>query len=661
MIYFLLNIIFVNLFLFYKNYLFLVFLFVSIIMFAKRNNLKLVIISIVGMLVFYTCNLNYYHYDLNNIFSNECLVIEKKDKYSIVESNNKKYLIYNDDFEFYKNSELYIEGYLERIDNTYNDFYKYLNKQGIIYRINYNKLDIINNSNSLNEKIINKLLSKKKESTKSILKLILFNVKEENNKEFYNTFSIYSLTYLIAVSGFHIRILLAFFKKLFKKEFIGYSFVVFYLYLLDFSVSSYRAFLYYIFKKINKKLDFDLSNNDLLSLIGSVFIFINPSIMFSYSFIFSFLTTFVLEIFLLYPKSKILISFYIYLVNIPLILLSNYKLNISTLLFSSILSLPVSFLYLFSFIYLFLDKFYILYEIVIKLFLKAFSLLNKFNLVLIFGKPSSILIILYYLFLLCYFIFKERKAKQKFIYLFLCFNLLIYQYFKPILNYNEQLYFINVNQGDCTAFFIPHSKSVVLVDTGGNKYKDIATSEVIPFLESKGINKISKVIITHDDYDHNGALNSLIKNFKVDEVIDNSLIKEINIGNEIFRNLNVSEKRDNDGSIVLLGEYAGYKILLMGDASKKVEKSIVNGIKNVDIIKVGHHGSNTSSDLEFLKNINGKIAIISVGVNNSYGHPSEETLNNLEEANYYIFRTDENNDIGFGKNIFNIRFIDYFK
>ncbi len=661
MIYFLLNIIFVNLFLYYKNYLFLVFLFISIIMFAKRSNLKLVIISIVGILAFYTCNLNYYHYDLNNTFSGECLVIEKKDKYGIVESNNKKYLIYNDDFEFYKNSKLYIDGYLERIDNTYNDFYKYLNKQGIIYKINYDKLDIINNSNSLNEKIVNKLLSKKKESTKSILKLILFNVKEENNKEFYNTFSIYSLTYLIAVSGFHIRILLAFFKKLFKKEFIGYSFVVFYLYLLDFSVSSYRAFLYYILKKINKKLDFDLSNNDLLSLIGSVFIFINPSIMFSYSFIFSFLTTFVLEIFLLYSKNKILISFYIYLVNIPLILLSNYKLNISTLLFSSILSLPVSFLYLFSFIYLFLDKFYLLYEIVIKLFFKAFSLLNKFNLVLIFGKPSSILIILYYLFLLCYFIFKERKAKQKFIYLFLCFNLLIYQYFKPIINYNEQLYFINVNQGDCTAFFIPHSKSVVLVDTGGNKYKDIATSEVIPFLESKGINKISKVIITHDDYDHNGALNSLIKNFKVDEVIDNSLITEINIGNKIFRNLNVSDRRDNDGSIVLLGEYAGYKVLLMGDASKKIEKSIVNEIKNVDIVKVGHHGSNTSSDLEFLKNINGKVAIISVGVNNSYGHPSEETLNNLRNANYYIFRTDENNDIGFGKNIFNIRFIDYFK
>lgn len=630
-------------------------------MLAKRSNLKLLIISIVSILIFYTCNLNYYHYSLNTKFNNQCVVVGKKDKYSIVQCDSKKYLIYNDDFEFYESSKLYIEGNLEKIENTYNDFYKYLNKQGIIYKINYNRLDIISLSKRTNEKIVTKLLSNKDESSKSILKLILFNVKEENNKEFYNTFSIYSLTYLIAVSGFHIRILLSFFRKIFKKDLVGYSIVIFYLYLLNFSVSSYRAFLYYLLRKINKRLDFDLSNNDLLSLIGCVFIIVNPSIMFSFSFIFSFLTTFVLEIFSLYSKNKLLLSFYIYLVNVPLVLLTNYKINFSTILFSTILSLPISFLYLFSFIYLFLDKFYLLYRLVIKIFFKLFKILDKFNCVMIFGKPSLVMIICYYVFLLCYFVCKERKSKKRLIYLAICINLLVYQYFKPVLNSNEQLYFINVGQGDCTAFFIPHSKSVVLVDTGGNKYRDIATSEIIPFLESKGINKIDKVIITHDDYDHNGALESLTKNFKVDEIINNSLIDEINIGNKIFKNLNISDKRDNDGSIVLLGEYAEYKIILMGDASKKVEKDIMNKVNDIDIIKIGHHGSNTSSDIEFLNNIKGKIAIISVGINNLYGHPSDETLYNLNETNYYVLRTDENNDIGFGKNIFNIRFIDYFK
>lgn len=662
MIYFFICIIFINLFLFYKNYWLLVILFFSIILLSKKVDFKLFIVSILGIVCFYTFNLNYYHYSIGNYnVDNEVEVIEKKENYSIVENGREKYLIYNNDYEFYDGSQLYVVGKLESIENTYNDFYNYLNKQGVLYKLNYSSLEITNNEVKVRESVTNTLLNKKSDKSRSILKLILFNVKDDENIDFYNTFSVYSLTYLIAVSGFHIRLLLAFFKKIFKKEYIGYGFVIFYLYLLDFSVSSYRAFLYYLFKKINKKLGFDLSNNDLLSLIGTVFIVLNPSVMFSYSFIFSFLTTFVLEIFTLYSKKKIFMTFYIYIVNIPLILLNYYKLNLSTILLSTIFSLPISFLYLFSFIYLFLDKFYLLYEIVIDVFFKSFDFFDKFNLVLIFGKPSSVLVILYYLFILGFFICKERKSMVRYAYLTMSFILLSYQYCKPIINGNEQVYFINVEQGDCTAFFIPNSKSVVLLDTGGNKYKDIATKKIIPFLESKGINRIEKIIITHDDFDHNGALASLIDNFRVDEVISTSLIDNVKIGHKVFKNLNVSENRDNDGSIVLLGEYAGYKILLMGDASKHIEEKIVGEIESVDIIKVGHHGSNTSSDEKFLKNIKGKIAIISVGENNSYGHPSQETLTSLNNSNYYIFRTDEDNDIGFGKNLFNVRFIDYFK
>lgn len=662
MIYFFICIIFINLFLFYKNYWLLVILFFSIILLSKKVDFKLFIVSILGIVCFYTFNLNYYHYSISNYnVDNEVEVIEKKENYSIVENGREKYLIYNNDYEFYDGSRLYVVGKLESIENTYNDFYNYLNKQGVLYKLNYSSLEITNNVVKVRENVTNALLNKKSDKSRSILKLILFNVKDDENIDFYNTFSVYSLTYLIAVSGFHIRLLLAFFKKIFKKEYIGYGFVIFYLYLLDFSVSSYRAFLYYLFKKINKKLDFDLSNNDLLSLIGIVFVVLNPSVMFSYSFIFSFLTTFVLEIFTLCSKKKILMTFYIYIVNIPLILLNYYKLNLSTILLSTIFSLPISFLYLFSFIYLFLDKFYLLYEIVIDVFFKSFDFFDKFNLVLIFGKPSSVLVILYYLFILGFFMCKERKSMIRYVYLTISFILLSYQYCKPIINSNEQVYFINVEQGDCTAFFIPNSKSVVLLDTGGNKYKDIATKKIIPFLESKGINRIEKIIITHDDFDHNGALASLIDNFKVDEVISTSLIDNVKIGHKVFKNLNVSENRDNDGSIVLLGEYADYKILLMGDASKHIEEKIVGKIESVDIIKVGHHGSNTSSDENFLKNIKGKIAIISVGENNSYGHPSQETLTSLNNSNYYIFRTDEDNDIGFGKNLFNVRFIDYFK
>ena len=150
-------------------------------------------------------------------------------------------------------------------------------------------------------------------------------------------------------------------------------------------------------------------------------------------------------------------------------------------------------------------------------------------------------------------------------------------------------------------------------------------------------------------------------NFNVEDVIDVSSIESVMIGNNEFCNLNVSDNRDNDGSLVLVGDYAGYRVLLMGDASKDIERKIMDNVGDIDIIKIGHHGSNSSSDFDFLKKIKGEIAIISVGENNLYGHPHKEVEDNLYALGYIVFRTDKHNNIGFGKNIFKVSFIDYFK
>jgi len=661
MLYFFVSLVFVNLFLYYSNYFFLFPLLVSLYFLGKRANLKLYIICCLVVVVFFSFNLNCYKLEITSYNISEVLtVLENYENYSIVGDEKKKYLIYNNENEFREGNKVLFEGRLEDIRNSYKSFYNYLNKKNVCFKLEYHNFYVIDPSVKTNEMIVDKLLVNKSEKSKSYLKLILFNVKDENNSFFYDNFSLYSLTYLIAVSGFHINLLLSFFKKVFRNNFIGIGIVSFYLYLLDFSVSSYRAFLCYVFKKVNKILGFSLSNLEVISLIGSVFILKDPSLMFSFSFIYSFLATFVLEIFKLYKGKKVTVMFYIYLVNIPLLLVNYYKLNLSSLLFSLVLSVPVSFLYVFSFMFLFLDKFYLIYEMVIGLFYRLFNVLNKFNFILVFGKPSFIFIVIYYLILISFFVFKERKSKLRFVCMLSLFLLVGYQYYKPIITYSEQIYFLNVGQGDCTVLFIPHSKEVVLVDTGGSNYKDIASNEIIPFLESKGINKINKVVLTHDDFDHIGALDSLKRNFIVKEIVDNSLIKEIKVGDKIFKNLNVSERRDNDGSIVLYGKYAGYDLLLMGDASLQVEDKILKEISNVDIIKIGHHGSNTSSGYEFLDRVNGRVAIISVGENNMYGHPHKEVIENLEKLGYVIFRTDENDNIGFGKKIFNLAFVDYF-
>lgn len=661
MFYLFLGIIFINLFLYYKKYVFLLLLIVCLYKLGKKINIKLYIVCCFIISLFFTTNINHYKKEnKNNVIIENLKVLESYQNYSIVGKNKTKFLIYNKENNFQEGNEIFFKGELIDITNDFNTFHKYLNKQNVHYELQYSQFAIISSNVKSNVLIVNKLLKNKSEPSKSYLKLILFNIKDDANKELYNTFSIYSLTYLICISGFHINLLLAFFKKVFHNNAFSISIVVFYLYLLDFTISSYRAFLCYVFKKLNKKLNFNLSNFDVISLIGVVLILINPNIMFSLSFIYSFLATLALEIFKLYKSNKILIPFYIYLINLPLLLISNYKLNLATVIFGMILGTPVSILYILSFLFLFLDKLFMIHKLYINLLFNLFSILENFNISFILGKPSVPFIILYYLFLSLIFIAKERKRKTKYIYSLSLILLLFYQYYKPILTYNEQIYFLNVGQGDSTVFFIPHSKEVVLIDTGGSTYKDIATTEIIPFLEEKGINKIKTILITHDDFDHMGALNSLKSNFNIEQIIDTSLIDQLKIGTKTFKNLNINSNRDNDGSAVLYGKYGGLNILLMGDASSKIESSIKEYIKDVDIIKIAHHGSNSSSNYEFLKKINGKVAIISVGKNNIYNHPHKEVVERLKELGYTILRTDENNDIGFGINLFNLSFVDYF-
>jgi competence protein ComEC len=154
----------------------------------------------------------------------------------------------------------------------------------------------------------------------------------------------------------------------------------------------------------------------------------------------------------------------------------------------------------------------------------------------------------------------------------------------------------------------------------------------------------------------------LVNNFKVDKVIfncgefnnleqelisvlDNKHIKYYscidNIDNKYyFLNTKIYDN-ENDNSNVIYTEIYNHKLLFMGDASITTEKEIMNKYKlsNIDVLKVGHHGSNTSSSKEFINQINPKYSVISVGKNNRYGHPNKEVLNNL--YNSIVYRTDE--------------------
>ena len=194
---------------------------------------------------------------------------------------------------------------------------------------------------------------------------------------------------------------------------------------------------------------------------------------------------------------------------------------------------------------------------------------------------------------------------------------------------------------------------------------------IIPYLKATGITKIDYLILSHGDYDHMGEAINLVNNFKVEKVICNcgphndleqelikvlhkkkipyySCIKELNIDdNKLYFLNNKDYGNENDNSSVIYTELNKHKFLFMGDAGVEVEDELIEkyNLQNIDVLKVGHHGSKTSSSEEFIGEINPKYSVISVGKNNRYGHPNDSVLENLEDSK--IYRTDEDGSIMF--------------
>ena len=186
-----------------------------------------------------------------------------------------------------------------------------------------------------------------------------------------------------------------------------------------------------------------------------------------------------------------------------------------------------------------------------------------------------------------------------------------------------------------------------MIDTGGNKSFDMAEETLIPFMNKKKITHLDALILTHDDFDHSGAKDSLCQNFTVKNVLTEANQFPYKVGDLCFTNLNTFDfTEENDKSLVLSLDFIHKKFLFMGDASVKTEEKILETYNvDCDILKVGHHGSNTSTSDKFLKAASPNEAVISVGAKNSYKHPSHEIIDRLKKYNVKIRRTDEEGTI----------------
>ena len=230
---------------------------------------------------------------------------------------------------------------------------------------------------------------------------------------------------------------------------------------------------------------------------------------------------------------------------------------------------------------------------------------------------------------------------------------------------NLRVYCLDVGQGD--SILITNNNKTMLIDASTNEMG----SRVVKYLNDLGIKKIDYLVGTHPHEDHIGGLDNVIKNFDIgtiympnvvattktyEEVIDAISAKKLKVtspktgdkftvGNAECEVMSIRNDKDdyNNCSIVIKMDFNNVSYLFTGDAEESVESS--RNWPHIDVLKVGHHGSNTSSSKNFLEQIKPKVALISVGQGNTYGHPTQATLKRLSNIGAKIYRTDENGTI----------------
>ena len=671
---------------------------VLVIVFMKRlkkispYSLTIIIIFTFSLLyvLFYINNKPVSKYSLNdNVVTGYVYDCQNGADKTVLKIKGQENLLINyyDKFECKLGQKIKAIGEMKEAKNNTNfylfNYKNYLLSEKINYTFTANNVEVIKNKPSFLYKIKNFLNDHiKNYKSKAYLNALVLGNDNDINEDIEESYQTNGISHLLAISGAQITlfstVLLYCFNKIFSKNIsyvITIIFLLVYLFITNFSASVLRATIFFIILTINKQFELKINTLSLLILTASLLLIINPYYIYSLGFTLSFTVSFYLLLFKdiiskykTYFSKTLVISLIAFFASVPIIINSFFKLNLLSPLinmyFVPLMTFIIYPLALITFIFKPLDLIFLnLVTIMENASLKLLSI-DFLNLSLC--HLNIFFFIIYYV-VITLILYKWLKGQN---YILILFILLIFHHNINYLNPVSSLTMLDVGQGDSFLIKLKHNQGNILIDTGGlasytdKAPYDIARNITIPYLQAEGVDHLDYLIITHGDFDHIGMATNLINNFKVENVIFNigqyndleqnlirilkqknipyyQSIKKINLENSVLKFLNHKEyDNENDNSNIIYIVINNTKLLFMGDASAEVEEELLKkyNLKDIDILKVGHHGSKTSSSKKFINHINPKYSIISVGENNSYGHPNKETLENIK--NSLIYRTD---------------------
>lgn len=527
----------------------------------------------------------------------------------------------------------------------------------------------------------NEFLGRTGEEAKGIMAGVLFGDTSYLQEEVYDEFRSNGTAHILAVSGLHVGILYGIYKKIAGKRrrlaalLLLLAMLFTYGTLSMWSTSAIRAILMIAISTVGRYTDRRYDMLTAMSVAALLLIVQNPYVIFGSGFQMSFLAISSIAFFrpiipqkipeslaaavavsfgLLFYQADVFnyISLVSLVVNIPIIFLTGYFVPIALLGFAaSIFGMYTAPLRAAAEgLALILTK------------VNGISTLGGFSSVDVPSLPKGITIfflcVLFFLASETFLIYRHRKETKKIgaVLLLILSLSLVAEAFSYSEITHDQIVFVDVGQGDC--IHLRAGRKNILIDGGGKIEYNTGKRTLKPYLLKNGAAKVEAALATHLHTDHYKGLTELRECMRVDRLYTamtagSTLKATPNIRIETLWPLEIKEKNaqdENKNCSVFMIHYDKYKILVTGDLDSEGEREMIryygdSGRLRADVLKVGHHGSKTSTCEEFLKYVSPKIAVIQVG-QNTYGHPAAETLERLEKQGIMVFRNDQSGAVG---------------